>query len=215
VKQAFFLCLTLGILPVYGEENRQAPSVAAPVTLFTQFQQKVPPAVVEALSDELEAIMTPIGMRFEWRSLSGPRSSEVSIELAVVTFRGRCDAASLQPFRTSPGALGWTHVSDGVILPFSDVDCDRIRTFVQRDLLVVVPEEREATFGRALARVLAHELYHIFANTARHGSCGLGKSAYTVQELLADEFQFESHESEALRSSKAHAALENAAGATW
>ncbi len=209
MKQALILCLTLGILPVYGEEHRQAPSVAAPVTLFTQFQQEPPTVVVTALHNELEAIMMPNDMRFEWRSLSAPRTTEVSVELAVVTFRGRCDAANLQPMRTSPGALGWTHVSDGVILPFSEIDCDRIRSFVQRDLLSVDVPQREATFGRALARVLAHELYHIFANTSKHGACGVGKSAYTVQELLADEFQFEESESEALRGSKAHAVLEN------
>jgi hypothetical protein len=209
VKQALFLCLALGILPVYGEEHWQAPSVAATVSLYTQFHQKVPPKVVEALHEELGAIMAPAGMRFEWRSLAGPRT-EVSVELAVVTFKGRCDTGNLLSVRTVPGALGWTHVSDGTILPFSDVDCDRIRDFVQRDLLNVQPKERDATFGRALARVLAHELYHIFANTPKHSSCGVGKAFYTVQELLARHFRFEESESEMLRTSKAHAALDNA-----
>ena len=111
---------------------------------------------------------------------------------------------------TNPGALGWTHVSDGTILPFSDIECDRIRGFIQKDLLAVRPEEREDAYGRAVARVVAHELYHIFANTSHHGSCGVGKSAYTVQELLSDDFQFEAKESMALRNSKARETLENA-----
>ena len=209
MKQLFLLCLTLGIQSVFGEEHRQAP-VASPISLYTQFQQEPPQAVADALHDELESIMGPIGIRFEWRALTPGRANEVSVELAVVTFKGRCDAANLLPNRTSPGALGWTHVSDGIILPFSDVDCDRIRIFVQRELLSVAPEDREDAFGRAVARVLAHELYHIFANTSKHGSCGVGKAAYTVQELLSDEFQFEAKESEALRGGKAHALLENA-----
>jgi hypothetical protein len=210
VKQLIFLCLAAGLLPVYGEEHRQAPSVAAPIFLYTQFQQQVPVSVEDAVHEELETIMDPIGMRFEWRSLSRPRGNEVSIELAVVTFKGRCDVSNLMSTRINPGALGWTHVSDGVILPFSDVDCDRIRGFVQRDLLSIAPEKREQAFGHALARVLAHELYHIFANTAKHGSCGVGKAAYTTQELLSDEFTFEERESDALRSGKAHSALESA-----
>jgi len=163
-----------------------------------------------ALRDELESIMSPMGMRFEWHSLSGVRGNEVAVELAVLTFKGRCDAGNLLPRSSTPGALGWTHVSDGIILPFSDVDCDRIRTFVQKDLMAFHVGDREAVFGRALGRVVAHELYHIFANTARHGSCGIGKAAYTVQELLADDFQFEDRESQALRGSKAHELLEHA-----
>ena len=100
-----------------------------------------------------------------------------------------------------PGALGWTHVSDGAILPFSEIDCDRIRQFVQKELLYRKPAEREEIFGRAIARVVAHELYHIFANTHHHGSDGVAKAAYTVQELLSDDFVFEEAQGTALRSS--------------
>ncbi|SPE37263.1 conserved exported hypothetical protein [Candidatus Sulfopaludibacter sp. SbA6] len=207
MKSLCVLCLTLGALPSFGE-TRQTP--VAPIALYTQFQEEPPQAVAEALHDELESIMAPMGLRFEWHSLTGVRGNEVAVELAVLTFKGRCDVASLLPHNSTPGALGWTHVSDGIILPFSDVDCDRIRSFVQKELLAVHTDDRAAVFGRALGRVVAHELYHIFANTAKHGSCGVGKAAYTVQELLSEDFQFEARESEALRTSKAHAVLERA-----
>src|SRR4051812_33220794 len=135
--------------------------------------------------------MGPLGRHFVWRSVSGVQGSEISSELAVLTFKGRCDVAGILPRETHPGALGWTHVSDGAILPFSDIDCDRIRSFIQKELVFVPVADRETTFGRAVARVVAHELYHIFANTAHHGGDGVGKAAYTVQELMTDEFQFE------------------------
>jgi hypothetical protein len=212
VKQLLILCLTLGALPGFSE-NRQTPQVA-PIALYTHFDQEPPEGVVEALHDELESIMTPMGMTFEWRSLSGVKGNELSVELAVLTFKGRCDVAGLTPHNAfNSGPLGWTHVSDGAILPFSDVDCERIRAFVQRELLSVRAPDREEAFGRALGRVVAHELYHIFANTARHGSCGVAKAAYTVKELLSNDFQFEERESLALRESKAHSALEMAAHA--
>lgn len=200
----FALYLALGILPAFGEPRGVQ---VAPITLYTSFQHEPPQAVVEALQDELEQIMAPMGFRFTWRSLSGVRGNEVSVELAVITFKGRCDIAGLLPRIVQPGALGWTHVSDGSILPFSDVDCDRVRSFVQGTLLTVSRDDREETFGRALGRVLAHELYHIFANTQKHGSCGVAKEAFTVQDLLSDDFQFEVSGSEALRTGKAHSAL--------
>jgi hypothetical protein len=188
-------------LPAFGGE-RLTP---APVALYTSFRQTASQAVVGALQNEVEVIMGRLGMHFEWRSLASARGNEVSAELAVITFQGRCDVAGLMPRSAQPTALGWTHVSDGVILPFSDIDCDRIRNFVQRDLLFLRTEVREEAFGRALGRVLSHELYHIFAQTAHHATDGVAKSAYTVQDLLSDEFQFDEHEVVTLRSSTTRA----------
>ena len=205
MKRLLTFGLVLGAIPSFGQPG-QIP--VTPIAVYTSFRQAPPKAVMEALRDEVESIMTPIGLQFEWRTLNADRGSEVAVELAVVTFKGRCVVEELSARSIVPGALGWTHMSDGAILPFSDVDCDRIRGFVQKELLKVAPEDREETFGRAVGRVLAHELYHIFANTTQHGSCGVGKAAYSVSDLLSDDFQFEARDSRALRASKAHAAME-------
>ena len=205
----FLIYLALGLLPAFGEP---LGGHVAPITLYTNFQQPPSQAVQEALQDELEQIMAPIGLRFTWHSLAGVRGNEVSVELAVISFKGRCDVSNLNAHSIQPGALGWTHVSDGNILPFSDVDCDRIRGFIQGALLTVSKEDREEAFGRAIGRVLAHELYHIFANTQRHGSFGVAKESYTVQDLMSDDFVFEARETHALEASKAHTALVNAGG---
>jgi hypothetical protein len=184
----------------------------APITLYTQFDQAPPEGVMLALQDEVESIMAPIGLRFEWRNLGGAGEHEVSAELAVVTFKGRCDTAGLVWHREFEGALGWTHVSDGQILPFTDVSCDRVREFVQPGLLMFRAEDREEKYGRALGRVVAHELYHIFANTMRHGSTGVAKESYNVQELLADDFQFRAKESRMLQTSRPRPRGEGTAG---
>ena len=189
-----------------------AAVAARPITLYTTYRQAPPEGVEDALHEELASIMGPSGIGFTWRALAAPHDREISIELAVIRFRGRCDTGDLLPIRINPGALGWTHVSDGTILPFSDVDCDRVRDFVQRDLLNLPAEARPAVFGRALARVLAHELYHIFANTLKHGSCGVGKASYTVEELLSDRFSFEEKESDALRAGKPQGAIDGGSG---
>lgn len=205
--KALFVVLALAVLPAAG----QLPGgPIAPIALYTSFQQAPPPAVLDALQDEVESIMLSSGFRFEWRALSGVQGNEVSVELAVLTFKGRCDVEGLLNRGKHVGALGWTHISDGVILPFSDVDCDGIRKFLQRGLLSIRPAERAAAYGRAIGRVLAHELYHIFADTKQHAACGIAKEAYSEQELLSDRFRLEDRESNALRVSKAHVVLENA-----
>jgi len=201
-------CLLAGVFPGWSETRG---ATFAPITLYTQFEQAPPGGVLEALQDEVASIMAPIGIRFEWRDLGKTGGHEVSAELAVVTFKGRCDAAGLLTRSKFEGALGWTHVSDGQILPFTDVSCDRVREFVQTGLLAFRVEDREAKYGRALGRVLAHELYHIFANTLRHGS-GVAKESYSVQDLLADDFQFEAKETRMLRTSRPKPAVEGTAG---
>jgi hypothetical protein len=203
-SKAWALALALAVMPMLGGQSK---GPLAPIALYSEFQQEPPAAVKAALLDELGSILTPLGLRFEWRDLHGSRLEEPAIELAVISFKGHCDVSGLLPHSVTPGALGWTHISDGAILPFSDVDCDGIRGFLQRSLLLLPAAGREDAFGRAVARVLAHELYHIFADTTRHGSCGIGKEAYTVRDLLTTDFRFENRESKALKNGKAYESL--------
>jgi len=202
--KSLMVVLALGVLPAFGG-NR-----VAPIRLYVQFQHQPPDAVLEAIQEELENIMVPAGMAFEWRSLAATQGNEVSVELAVIHFKGSCEASDLAPIEGFPGPLGWTHISDGEILPFSDINCDGIRLFTQRDLLRVPEANRETVYGRAIARVLAHELYHIFAKTTKHGSEGVGKPAYSVKELLSDKFQFEKRECNLLRLHEERVAAVNA-----
>jgi hypothetical protein len=202
--KAWICGLALAALPAFGGQPGEP---LAPIALYSEFRQQPPAAVRAALGSELESIMAPLGLRFEWRDLHGPQLGEPAVELAVVSFKGRCDVSGLVGRASAPGPLGWTHISDGSILPFSDVDCDGIRAFLQSDLLALPAAFREAAFGRALARVLAHELYHIFAGTTHHGSFGIGKEAYSARDLLAGSFRFEPRESKALKSGKAYGEL--------
>jgi len=205
--KSVFLCLAVAVLPCAGG-SRQAS--VAPIALYTQFQEAPSAAVREALESELNAIMEPAGLRFDWRSI-GADNSAAATELVVVNFLGRCDVDRLQPLEVMPGALGWTHVSDGVVLPFSDIDCTAVRGFLQRDLLARPPAFREEIYGRALGRVLAHELYHVLAGTSAHGACGVAKSGFTVVDLMTRGFTFETAALRVLLESKAHQLLERAA----
>jgi len=191
-------CLLAGVFPGWSETRG---ATFAPITLYTQFSQAPPDGVLKALQDEVESIMAPIGLRFEWRDLGKTAGHEVSAELAVVTFQGRCDSAGVTVHSKFEGALGWTHVSEGQILPFTEVNCDHVREFTRSGLLGFRAEEREERYGRALGRVLAHELYHIFANTVRHGS-GVAKESYNLQDLLSDDFQFQARESRMLQANR-------------
>src|SRR5690242_11313372 len=203
----WLLCAVVAVLPLCAAE-RETP---LPIALYTHFQAEPAPEVFSALQREVESIMAPMGTDFEWRSLDGVNGSEVSAQLAVVKFFGHCNpAVGIQHVMWKNSALGWTHVSNGTILPFTDIDCDGIRQFLQFGLQGLDSRERPEAYGRALGRVLAHELYHIFANTAHHASNGVAKPVYSVHDLLSKDFQFEERESEALRTSRPRAFID-----TW
>jgi hypothetical protein len=201
--------LSLGVLSSAAEDAGSIP----PVVLFTGFQTEPPAAVMSSLRDELADIMRPTGIRFEWRPLPTVELGQVATQLAVVSFKGRCDLSGINPLLYRAGVLGITHVSEGVIIPFTDIDCDAIRNLIQRDLLLERAGRRESIYGRAIARVLAHELYHILANTAKHGSCGLGKSSFSANDLLAGSFHFEPGTMFAVQDGKVMANLKRAAHA--
>jgi hypothetical protein len=181
--------------------------VFAPVTLYTDFQQGIPQAVANALRNEVDSAMLDTGLEFDWHELSDFRSERVSAAVVVAHFGGRCDVVGMVMKGNQPGSLGWTEISDGKILPFTHVDCERVRTFLQTTLLGFRTEERERAFGRALGRVLVHELFHVFWSTQKHGTGGVAKEKYAVSDLLAEHFQFNEKQMRSLTAAKTLAAL--------
>jgi hypothetical protein len=163
---------------------------AEPVVVYIQFDDEPGTTVAGAARKELEAIVTAAGAGFEWHPLAESLGKEISPGAAVLTFRGRCDVRDLGR-GTYSGSLGRSARVDGVILPFPTVDCDAVRRYVQRDLLMLGESQREAALGRALGRVAAHELYHVIGKTWGHAECGVGKATYTVRDLLGERFRLE------------------------
>jgi hypothetical protein len=187
-------------------ELPESSSLPNPITIYTDFEQDPAAQSIDEMKSELEAIMQPVGLHMEWRPLR-PLHSEVFAELVVVKFKGACDVESWDPSRADFGSLGWTHITDGDILPFTDVQCDRIRNLIRPELLRLPAGQHQRIFGRAVARVPAHELYHILANTTVHTASGVSKKLYSTLDLVWDEFRFNATEVETLRNRKQRALL--------
>lgn len=170
-----------------------------PITIYTHFEQPYSKTSVGQMEREIGEILRPAGLSVEWRSLDGARGEESAVQLVVVTFKGKCGMNELGPAATAPGALGSTHVSDGVVLPFTDVYCDRIRGMIESRVRAEDAETRERSLGRAMGRVLAHELYHVITRTTSHASGGLAKPYYDAGDLLARKFGFRQKEAGELR----------------
>jgi hypothetical protein len=77
------------------------------------------------------------------------------------------------------------------VLPFSELQCDRIRHSIAPLAIGASPEEREALLGRSLGRVLVHELFHVLASTEQHGREGVAKTRFSRKDLAAEGFAFD------------------------
>jgi hypothetical protein len=177
------------------------PPGAAPVLfrLYVEFQIAPPATVWRAIQEEVNSIMSPIGWRIHWNYLLGDVKRHLSLELAVMRFKGRCDVDSLPAESKPSAALGATSVTDGTVSPFGSVNCDAVRNFVAPLLSLQQGVRREATFGRALGRVLAHELFHILTASQLHASKGLGRAGFTPDELMQESFRFSKSDVQRLR----------------
>jgi mono/diheme cytochrome c family protein len=183
-----FVCwLALAAAPAFGQPT---PNPGVSFGLYTRFEHEPSPLVLESLKTELDSLMSPSGLDVRWRYVAAHRNEETFCYLAVVTFRGACDLSGLVARNFDGGILGWTHATDGRVLPFSEVNCDQVRGLLSRALVRLRREYRDQSYGRALARVLAHEIYHVVTETAHHGHSGVAQRLYTVEELMAADFSF-------------------------
>lgn len=197
ISAALFLAALFSVVLRGQTEERRGS--AAPISIYTQFEQSCPDSSLAAMARELADIMEPAGLDFEWRPADCPNVDDPVFALVVTGFKGSCNIEDTSGGLSGSGALGWTHTTDGTVLPFTGIDCDRIRGFIGPLVEQGEQKKRETLMGRAMARVLAHELYHVLAGTVRHARAGVGKSHYTAKDLVAPHFRLEDRQCQTLR----------------
>lgn len=155
------------------------------------------PAVLAEIKIELASLMRGVGVRVGWWIPQNAIPVESGARLIVADFQGSCAAASLgfalggaDASRLPP--LARTSISDSRILPFAHVDCATLDQFVGPFLVSKPAATREHLYGRAIGRLLAHECYHIVAQTREHAGTGVAKEHFSTRDLLSDHFEFES-----------------------
>jgi hypothetical protein len=177
-----------------------APNAApSAVTLVYRFEGPHSAKSVAAMKRELDSIMKGAGVQIDWRERGTfPESSELP-NLVVVEFRGKCVMEPVPYLYDERGPLAFTHSVEGEILPFSEVACDKVRTALQKAMWGGDYSRSDALFGRALARTVAHELYHILARTAVHAESGIAEPALSGAQLISDDLRMNQSDLDRMR----------------
>jgi cytochrome c553 len=157
------------------------------------------------MRNEVESILSPTGWHIKWEDAANtPRPS---VARAIVRFKGDCNVADLDVSSEGDAVLGQTHVSGGEIISFADVFCDAIRASIATRLSVISAGGRDLLYGRAVGRVVAHELYHILTGEKHHGSGGVAQAHFSTEELLAEDLRYNTKQVRSLRSKLAPVVL--------
>jgi hypothetical protein len=177
-----------------------APLLARqPATLVTAVVMpdgKFSKAAVREMGREAAHILKQSGVTLRWRIGAPPQA--ISGLLVVVKLVGRCDMDG-SPAYLEPGPLGWANEVNGRVLPFSNLACDNLRGAVQAAPTRGGPLRGNTLLGRAMGRVLAHEVYHIVADTSDHTREGVTQAALTPRELTAGQLELGPHDVEAIQ----------------
>jgi hypothetical protein len=173
------------------------------VTVLVNFEKPHSEVSVVALRHELSNLLEPAGLAVEVMLRSElPVYPEFS-ELVVFEMKGSCSmkalAVRMSDLPDERGPLAMAYSSDGQILHFGEVECDRVRECLQRITGRGSPEKHQAAFGTALGIVMAHELYHMIAGATAHTKGGLTKKSLSARELLYGELSIPSIAGESLR----------------
>jgi hypothetical protein len=163
-------------------------ATSASLTVVFQFDRPYSQRSFQVMKQELGSILKDSGIQVDWRARDHVSSSESFANLVVVKFRGMC---RMYPAYQDGdrGPLAFTHTSDGAILPFSEVQCDRVRSSLRGAMSGKDYARSDVVFGRAIARVLAHELYHVLAGTESHSGKGVAQRALSGEQLVSDQLE--------------------------
>jgi hypothetical protein len=186
--------LALSCLLVVSASIGHSESIppASDVSVYLKTARSTSPAVLDEMKTELASLMQ--GVHLEWRSLTGSPSETGSGSAVVVELRGTCSIPwhgdETQPVKNG-APLASTAAVDGYVLSFSWVDCATLSRLLGPSLADQPGALRDFIYGRAVARLLAHELYHVLLQTTGHAQTGIAKPQLTAAELLSERFPLE------------------------
>jgi hypothetical protein len=183
-RVASFAGLVAGLaVPLGAGVHAVSPSV---VTVILDFKGAHSQTSLNEMKRESGIILSSSGVLLDWRIL-GKDSSESSNDLVVMTFKGACDYASApQTTEDGPGPLAMTRTVNGEVQPFGEVDCDRLVNSARNAMSGSDQFRADQLIGRAMGRVVAHELVHMLTKSGQHGVEGVEKPALSGKQLIGE-----------------------------
>ena len=157
-----------------------------PVTVVLEFDHPYSDVSVSEMEREAGAVLKNTGLTFDWKLEARLEPHPEFKSLLFLKMKGRCEMEPILELIDERGPLGMAYVTDGQVLSFGEIECDRIKQSVQRVLPRGKSAKQERLYGRALGRVAAHEMVHMLLGTTRHSKSGITQASLTADELISN-----------------------------
>ena len=131
---------------------------------------------------EAAQILGASGVQLTWRTRAEAATEDYS-DLVVMTFRGDCKSDGPLPRYDESGPYAVTWTTDGRVLPFGEVDCQKVIKSARSAMWGGDLARANSYYGRALGRVVAHELVHMLTKTGDHAKSGVQREALSPRDL--------------------------------
>jgi hypothetical protein len=176
------ICLIAGLaVPLGAGIDRESPSI---LTVVLHFKGPYSRTSLEEMKRESGLILNASGVLLDWRVL-GEDTPESYNDLVVMTFKGDCEYGPAPPDDNEHGPLAVTRMFEGEVQPFGEVDCYRVANMVRNAISGGDHFRGNLLMGRAMGRVVAHELVHMLTKSGQHGTEGVEKPALSGEQLIA------------------------------
>lgn len=173
------------LLLTFACASAQESHTPQTVAILFHFEQPYPERTLKEAERELNTLIGDETAKLEWHDRSSFEGQPTFSTIVVLNFLGTCDPRSEVAFSGRMDSwLARMRVFDGVVLPFGDVNCDLIRALMNSSMSGHGAKQSDKAFGGALARVLAHELYHFLTQSTEHAAQGLEKAAFSRSDLV-------------------------------
>jgi len=145
------------------------------------------PAVVQSMQKEAATIWEHYGVQIQW-----PASQRaVQCPLVLGSFDVLVEYQPSSAGRSSPAVLGRTHIVParidcvGIYVDYDETQ-SLIESVGQSQLITLAghPDIGPVDIGRALGRVLAHEIGHVVLGASRHQPFGLMRRSFAPADLV-------------------------------
>lgn len=176
----FVLCIAAAVM-LAGNSGVAETHLA----LILSFEKPTSEMIIAAMRAEVERLFAPVQAVIELAVLDdGLALTSAADHMIFIDFEGECRPGLRErPGKVSDLTLGHMYSVDNQLQAIARIRCSALGRHIG--------PVTEGVYGRALARIVAHEMYHYLTQRSSHGNHGLFTSDLSAPSLTGHWLDFD------------------------